>query len=207
MPETKIQEIYGAVIPAAGLSSRMKDFKPLLKIGEYGLPEREIRTFSECGVDLQVVVTGYRGRDLEEGLSKALPDHNICFVHNPDYASTQMFDSLKLGLEKLSGKCTRVFICPADIPLFSAETVKLLMRTEGRVVIPVSGGEEGHPLLIGAELIPAILAHDGTDGLRGALGRAAETVYCEVEDPGCLLDADTPQDLQKLRLLALSDKR
>jgi CTP:molybdopterin cytidylyltransferase MocA len=50
----------GAVIVAAGMSSRMHDFKPLLKIGSITIVQRIIATLQQAGVDLIVLVTGYR---------------------------------------------------------------------------------------------------------------------------------------------------
>ena len=49
-----------AVILAAGFSSRLKDFKPLLLLGEMTLLERAIRLFHQNGIRDTQVVVGHR---------------------------------------------------------------------------------------------------------------------------------------------------
>ena len=48
---------YGAVIVAAGMSRRMKDFKQLMKIGDMTFAERVITNFQRAGVQDIVIVT------------------------------------------------------------------------------------------------------------------------------------------------------
>ena len=48
----------GAVIVAAGMSTRMKDFKQLMKIGDLTMAERVIVNFRRAGVKDIVMVTG-----------------------------------------------------------------------------------------------------------------------------------------------------
>ena len=48
----------GAVIVAAGMSSRMGDFKPMLNIGSISIAQRIVATFHQAGVSKIVVVTG-----------------------------------------------------------------------------------------------------------------------------------------------------
>lgn len=59
---------YGAVILAAGIASRMGDFKPLLPMGEESVIQNVVRVLREAGVQQIVVVTGYRKEVLEEHL-------------------------------------------------------------------------------------------------------------------------------------------
>ena len=88
---------YGAVILAAGIASRMGDFKPLLPMGEESVIQNVVRVLREAGVQQIVVVTGYRKEVLEEHLKNA----SVMFVHNERFAQTKMFDSVKLGLDGL----------------------------------------------------------------------------------------------------------
>lgn len=54
----------GAIILAAGLSSRMGDFKPLLRLGQYSLVEHCVRTFRDAGVNSIILVTGHNADQL-----------------------------------------------------------------------------------------------------------------------------------------------
>ena len=49
----------GAVIVAAGRSSRMGDFKPMLNIGSISIAQRIIATFHQADVTKIAMVTGY----------------------------------------------------------------------------------------------------------------------------------------------------
>ena len=185
----------GAVIVAAGMSSRMGDFKPMLNIGSISIAQRIVATFRQAGVTRIVVVTGYNAQQLERHLA----NNGIVFLRNEDYAGTQMFDSAKIGLSYLQDKCDRILFTPVDIPLFTAATVRALMETDAELACPCVGKETGHPTMIAASLIDRILADPGDRGLRGALERCgAEMRFVEVDDRGILHDADTPEDYKAL---------
>ena len=184
-----------ALIVAAGMSSRMGDFKPMLNIGSISIAQRVVATFQQAGVDKIVMVTGYNATALERHLS----GNGIVFLRNEAYETTQMFDSARIGLDYLKDKCDRVLFTPVDIPLFTAATVQALLASGARLACPVCEGTAGHPTLIDSALIPAILADTGRDGLRGALARCgAEMAQVPVADRGILHDADTPDDYKAL---------
>jgi len=145
-------EKLAGIILAAGLSSRMGAFKPLLEIEGVSMVRRVVQLMRGTGADPVVVVTGHRRRELEERLQGT----DVELIHNPNYASTQQLDSLRLALAPLEGQCDRLLISPADIPLVKPETVEALLRTPGEFVRPVCRGRGGHPVLVSAALIPAL---------------------------------------------------
>ena len=184
-----------ALIVAAGMSSRMGDFKPMLNIGSISIAQRVVATFRQAGVEKIVMITGYNAVLLE----KHLAGNGIVFLRNEEYETTQMFDSVCIGLRYLRDKCDRVLFTPVDIPLFTAATVRKLLETDAELAGPSVGGRMGHPTMISASLIDRILADSGDQGLRGALDRCgAEMLAVPVEDLGVLHDADTPEDYQAL---------
>ena len=185
----------GAVIVAAGMSSRMGEFKPMLNIGSISIAQRVVATFQQAGVEKIVMITGYNATQLERHLS----GNGVVFLRNEAYETTQMFDSVCIGLRYLRGKCDRVLFTPVDIPLFTAATVRALLETDAELACPAVDGETGHPTLIAASLIDRILDDPGDQGLRGALERCgAEMTRLPVEDRGVLHDADTPEDYKAL---------
>ncbi len=155
-----------ALIVAAGMSSRMGDFKPLLNIGSISIAQRVVATFQQAGVEKIVMITGYNAVLLERHLS----GNGIVFLRNEEYRTTQMFDSVRIGLRYLKDKCDRLLFTPVDIPLFTAATVRALLDTDAELACPAVGTETGHPIL---RLIP-------------------------VNDLGILHDADTPEDYRAL---------
>ncbi len=186
------------LLVAAGLSSRMGSFKPLIDLGGRPLIDHALDTFCAIEACETVIVTGHRHEEIEEHLSGC----GIHFLHNENYATTDMFASVKLGLSYLNGRCKRVFIMPADIPLVRPFIIKamLLCDQEAGIVKPAYKGKSGHPLLLGAALIPQILMYKGENGLKGALeacGAGIKTL--SLPDPGILMDADTPENLAVIR--------
>lgn len=184
-----------ALIVAAGMSSRMGNFKPMLSIGSISIAQRVVATLQQAGVEKIVMVTGYNATQLERHLS----GQGIVFLRNENYAHTQMFESACIGLDYLKDKCDRLLFTPVDIPLFTAATVQRLMDTDVPLACPVCDGKRGHPILISSALIESILSDSGNDGLRGALDRCgSEMLELSVEDRGVLHDADTPEDYKAL---------
>ena len=185
----------GALIVAAGMSSRMGAFKPMLNIGTISVAQRVIATFHRAGIQKIVMVTGFHALELERHLSGS----GVVFLRNENYETTQMFDSVKIGLQYLENKCDKVLFTPVDVPLFTAETIKKLLESDARLACPLCRGEKGHPLMLDNCLIPEILSDSGEQGLRGAASRCSAPIqYIPVEDYGTLCDADTPEDFAAL---------
>ena len=185
----------GALIVAAGMSSRMGGFKPMLKIGSITLAQRIIITLRQAGAGPIVVVTGHNADIFEKHLSNM----GIVFLRNEYYKETQMFDSVKIGLEYIGGQCDRVLFSPVDVPLFTQKTVNLLLNCGSPLATPVFEDKEGHPLLIATALIPEILNYRGSGGLAGAIKNCGqERMLVPVKDNGTIFDVDTPEDYQEL---------
>ena len=186
----------GAVIAAAGMSTRMKDFKQLMKIGNLTMAERVVLNFQRAGIKDIVMITGFQGKLLE----KSLHHYGITFLRNEDYETTQMLDSVKIGLEYLKDRCEQILFCPVDASAFSMKTLEELLTHEEDWIYPFCNGRIGHPILIANHLLPRILAHTGGGGLKGALDSLGiSPVVMEVTDAGSVMDADTPEDYKMMK--------
>lgn len=185
----------GALIVAAGMSKRMGEFKPMLSIGSISVAQRVVATLSQAGVSKIVMVTGYNATMLERHLA----GNGIIFLRNEQYETTQMFDSVKIGLRYLLDKCDKVLFTPVDVPLFTAKTVKTILDSGAPLAVPMCEGRQGHPILISNELLPEILEDSGEMGLKGAMDRCSVPLMrIDVEDFGTIHDADTPEDFSAL---------
>ena len=71
----------GAVVVAAGMSSRMGDFKPMLSVGTISIAQRVLATLHQAGVNRIVVVTGFRADELERHLARS----GAVFLRNENY--------------------------------------------------------------------------------------------------------------------------
>lgn len=189
---------FAAVIPAAGLSTRMGDFKPLLEFNGSTVIESAVSAALSC-CDTAVTVLGKRSAELRELLQSRFKDRLI-FADNPDYASTDMLTSVKIGigeLDRLSPSIAGFFISPADMPCIAPKVYRKLITgfdpAKDEALIPVTDGRRGHPPLIASRLIPDILAYEGKDGLRGYY-RCISVREIPIADKGTLTDLDTPED-------------
>jgi molybdenum cofactor cytidylyltransferase len=188
---------FTAIVLAGGLSSRMKEFKPLLPLGEATVTDHVITTFLSAGVDV-LLVAGYRHDEITAGIQK----RDITIVYNPDYEKG-MFSSIQAGIRRLESKHQAFFILPVDIPLVRPATIRRLMAAAAadpaRIFYPVFGGKRGHPPLIPCSLAPAILGWGENGGLKAVL-HSQEKLAREipVADSFILFDVDTPEDYVRL---------
>jgi molybdenum cofactor cytidylyltransferase len=188
---------YAAIVLAGGLSTRMKDFKPLLPLGGATVTDHVIDIFLSAGVDV-FLVAGYRRDDIVATIKK----RNITIIYNPDYEKG-MFSSIQAGVRRLPKFYQGFFILPVDIPLVRTETIKQLLKAAvenpGRIIYPVFGGKRGHPPLVPAELTQDILGWEKGGGLKAVL-KLQEKMALEVPvtDSNILFDIDTPVDYKEL---------
>jgi CTP:molybdopterin cytidylyltransferase MocA len=187
-----------AIIPAAGLSSRMKAFKPLLPLGNATLLASSIRLFQYCGIRDIRVITGHRSEDIKPLIQEtgAVP------IHNPDFMEG-MFSTVLTGIRQLQPECEAFFMLPADIPMVRPHTVREILRAyqngKGKIIYPFFEGQCGHPPLISCEYVPGILAWNRDGGLQACLKQFEDHSYnIMVCDEGIHMDADTPEDYRNL---------
>jgi CTP:molybdopterin cytidylyltransferase MocA len=199
------QTITAAVILCAGLSSRMKDFKPLLPMdGERTIIECSIDSMVSAGIDHIVLVVGHRGEDILRVLRRRdYPFLKTAF--NPRYADSDMMESARIGLAMAQSWAgiESVFVLPGDMPKIQSRTYTALIRcmraNAAAVAVPVYRGEPAHPPLIHRDCLESLIGRRGGGGLKAALDAFSRgTVRLPVEDRGCVLDADTPEDYKRL---------
>jgi molybdenum cofactor cytidylyltransferase len=189
----------GAVIVAAGLSSQMKSFKPMLQLSGSNIIKTEITTLLSAGMQEIVVVTGNEAELLEKHLSST----GVTCLYNPEYTSKDMFYSVCMGLSYIKSRCDRVFLLPADIPLFSAQSLFVMLGymdcNSSDILLPTCKGKSGHPILIKCGIIPKLTGYSGPDGLKGAIDSySGSKSTIELDDVGLMLDADKPEDFDRL---------
>lgn len=190
------------LILAAGLSSRMGDFKPLMPFRGKTLIENTVSSVLGGGAQSVVVVTGFRGEELETLLRCRYGDR-VLFARNYDFAETDMMHSIQIGCRALP-LCEAFFLLPGDMPVVQRTTFHKLIQARPAnavsVVFPTLGGYRKHPPLVDVRLIPNILAFDGEGGLRRLWQQHKELVYTvPVDDDGVWIDLDTQHDYQKCR--------
>jgi molybdenum cofactor cytidylyltransferase len=190
-----------AVLLAAGRSRRfVSRQKLLLPLRGQPLVRCAARNLVDSGVIDLVVVVGPDG-----GLIRAaLRGLDARFVENPD-PSAGIGTSIAAGVSSLGSETKGVAVALGDMPSVNAETVRILARafTEaGRgIIVPVSAGQRGHPVIFDLKRYRAELAClSGDRGARGILDANPQDVWeVVVEDPGIHLDIDTAADYEHAR--------
>jgi putative nucleotidyltransferase with HDIG domain len=202
VPAEAVESYLAAIVLAAGYSSRMADFKPLLLLAGITALERCIGLFRAAGVAEVIAVLGYRAEELQPLAERA----GARCVLNPHFEKG-MFSSIAAGSRVLASWVEAAFVLPADIPLVRPNTIRQLTaafvpRRTG-IVYPVFEGHRGHPPLIARKIL-AKAAEEGAAGpLSDLLARhESEAIDLPVADQGIHMDMDTPVDYEALRALA-----
>ena len=194
-----------AVILAAGLSSRMRELKPLLPLDGVPAVVRVAHAYRDVGLEA-VVVLGFGA----ERVAPLLDAHGVPSVVNHDFEDG-MYSSVRCGVRALPPDVRAFFVHPVDCALVRSETLGLLARSAGElpttVVYPVHGAERGHPPLVPAALRAAILTEEPKGGLKELLTReeaGARDVHAD--DPNVLLDMDDAAAYARLADLAARER-
>ena len=188
-----------AIILAAGRSSRMGAFKPLLPFGPTTVIQTCIANLRRGGIEVIVVVVaaGPRAADLEAHLK----DLNIILAVNP-VSESEMSASIACGVLAVPKTTKAVVIMPADHPAIPGEVVRSLIdewKKGARLVKPTTGGRGGHPVLVDLFFRAELLKLDPERGLKALfMDHEAEVVRLEVNSNYIARDLDTWDDYRAL---------
>lgn len=120
---------------------------------------------------------------------------------NPDPGEGPV-TSLRLALRALAGGVEGVAFLPVDHPLVEPETVTTLVETlltgQAPLVLPVHEGRRGHPALFRHTVFSELLDPGLEGGARSVVHtHLEEATQVAVDDPGVILDLDTPEEYRK----------
>ena len=197
---------FCGVILAAGDSSRMGKPKALLPWRRGTFLSGAIKLLTAY-TDLVIVVAGKNAKQIEP-----IADANAAYLavnHDPDRGQ---FSSLQLGLQEVlnRGRDTAV-VTLIDRPPALPETVhhlrneylNLIRKDQVWAVVPEFEGQHGHPIIIGREMITLILdAKPGANARDIMHANQSHVAYVPVTDPFVTMNIDTPQDYERLLVLA-----
>ncbi len=193
-----------ACILSAGLSKRMGFPKALIRLSpEDTFLSHIVKTLKEAGVyEIIVTVSNTSIRDGSKNLS-------VHWLLNQHPEKGQLFSFQLCVKEILRGKLNEtagVLLVPVDHPLVKLETYRKILEhcQERKIVVPIYEGKRGHPTLFPRELYSEILEAPLEVGARYLLKKHRDSVLeVSVDDPGVLIDLDTPDDLEKYGITRL----
>jgi len=186
------------VLLAAGRGRRMKRLKQLLpwptSESETTLVESSFDAIDMVCQQMVVVL----GDDAAE-IQRALAPRTFAVARSDSDA--EMFESVKCGLlaaQKID-RSSAIMLHPADHPHVRATTLETLLKERkqhrSQAIVPTFNGRGGHPVLIPADLVRAILRSTSQDGLKGVWRANESSVYrTAVDDQHVIYDLDTPED-------------
>ncbi|WP_281645869.1 NTP transferase domain-containing protein [Parendozoicomonas sp. Alg238-R29] len=194
-PTSEYSQPVDCVVLAAGLSSRMGEWKLQLPLGDQSQGLRTIldrsltHALSFC--HRVILVTGHRSDELFERYHSR---DNIHLVFNPDYRQG-LTSSVLTGLAHVSSDFA--FITHGDLPFLNRKNFSTLWSARHDAarnkcaVFPICNGQSGHPVLITDSMIPALLNADHNRPMKQLLKHCC--IHIPVSSPEIYRDIDTPE--------------
>ncbi len=185
----------GAILLAAGSGTRFGGRK---LVADFNGPLVASAAHSARQADLPLITVIAPGEDAVAS-SVGLP---VTIVVAED-ARSGLSRSLAAGLAAAPDEWHVVLILLGDMPCVRPSTLKLIAdhapRTDSIVTVEYRG-QRGNPVAWGRAYWPMLMALTGDRGGGALLQQFSERVTClPVDDPGILIDVDTPADLDALR--------
>jgi molybdenum cofactor cytidylyltransferase len=189
-----------ALVLAAGKGSRFDAsgarYKPVQPLAD-GTP----MVYAVCHTLLQhadavTVICGPQQQAVRDALG-GLP---VNLIHCTD-ADMGMSASLRCGINHSPARIGWL-IALADMPCIQTNTVRAVatrLRQDGHIVRPQFQNRPGHPVAFASQFRDELLQLTGDEGARAIIRRHPDALtLIPVNDPGCLLDIDTQEQLQQL---------
>lgn len=194
-------QTIGAVILAAGGSSRLGRPKQLVRYRGETLILRAARSACSAGCAPVVVVVGDAPRPIEKELQPLA-------VHLCHHTAWQLGigSSVRTGVARaldLDPSLNALVLMVCDQVFATAEIIRALVaaheRTQKRIIACTYGGTLGVPALFDRSFFPSLLALPDEQGAKHLFSAHADEI-ARVEFPQGTLDIDTPADLRAITL-------
>jgi len=193
--------MISAIVPAAGLSSRMGQNKLLMPFGDKSLIEHAVDTLKASDVDEIVVVLGHEADQVRSRLER----RRVNFVHNPDYREG-LSTSVRTGMSAVAKGADAIMIYLADQPLIQPDEISRLIqafaeakRAGKSIVVPFFENRRGNPVILDASYRAMVLDIVGDVGCRRIIRRYPEQVFAvQMQTDHVVRDVDTLEDFESL---------
>ena len=200
-PVYEMQRPVGAVVLAAGLSTRMGEPKVLLPWDkDKTIIEHIVAQLIAARVDHITVVTGHKSKEVK-ALVKPM---GVQTVFNRSYKTGEMLSSLKAGLRAMPDRVAAALVTLGDQPRIQPKIIYQILsayaETNAPIIAPSYKMKRGHPMLIARSIWGEIfnVRRDGSP--RDVINAHAEDIhYVNVNTDSILRDVDTPQDYSEER--------
>jgi molybdenum cofactor cytidylyltransferase len=185
--------VTGAIVLAAGRSSRMGRSKLMLPLGGRAVLAWTLEHVLEAGIEDVVVVTGPDTPDLVALIGEA----PVRLAHNAR-AREGMSTSLQVGLLALSPAVEAAFIVLGDQPSVGPDIYRRLLEPASAIAVPVYRGQPGNPVLFRRPVFAELFGLTGDVGGRAVVARDPNRVARVAFDMAPPPDLDTPEAYRAL---------
>lgn len=200
------RETIGAVVLAAGGSSRLGRPKQLVLYRGETLVLRAARAARVAGCTPVIVVAG----DEREQLTEELSPLDVQLCHHATW-TRGIGSSIRAGVAHalaLNQSLDALVLLVCDQPFVSAEIITTLLaaraRTQKRAIACAYLGTVGVPALFDRTFFPALIALRDEQGAKQLLTAHPAEIAC-VDFPRGAIDIDTPDDCRLLAHLGESE--
>lgn len=191
----------GAIILAAGGSSRFGQAKQLLSFQEESLVRRAVRTAIEAGCACVTVVVG----DARDRIETELRETPAVIVENPEW-QRGLGTSIRCGLRHLLSsrpEIDTVVLLACDQPFADASVITSLIAQRENSHKPIVAcsyaNTLGIPALFDRACFESLLALPDDSGAKALIeSRSADVAQIEFEKGA--IDIDTPADFERIRI-------
>lgn len=184
----------GALILAAGGSTRFGEPKQFLKVRGESLIGRITRAAIEAGCSAIVIVAG----DAFERLRSELTGGEV--IHNADW-QRGIGSSIKCGLAHLRDKVDAIVILAADQPFVSASMIRELISREAAIIASSYANTIGIPAVFATTCFDALQALPDNSGAKPVIEQHRDDTIV-VSLPAAEIDIDTRADYDRALRLA-----
>jgi molybdenum cofactor cytidylyltransferase len=193
--------MFSALVPAAGMSTRLGRNKLLLPFNGRPLIAHAVDTLLASKLDEIIVVVGHESDRVKE----AIGQRRVKIVENPRYREG-LSTSVSAGLVAVSSRARAILIYLADQPLVEPEEINLLIssfdeadKANKRIVVPFFRGQRGNPVLVSSAYKASMVSISGETGCRRVIKQnPGEVLTIEMETDHVLRDMDTIEDYERI---------
>jgi len=183
--------MISAILLAAGQSKRMgKENKLIKTINQIPIIKHAIENIMSSSIDELIIVVGYQKEKIEKLIDK---NKKIKIVFNENFENG-MSSSIKKGLNHLSIKTEKFFICLGDMPHVNQKIYDQLIgvKSNKEIIVPTYKGKQGNPVLFSISFKNIIMGIKGDMGAKKILEINKNKIFMlEINDQSIVQDFNT----------------
>ena len=189
----------GAIILAAGGSTRMGAPKQLLELHGESLVHAAVRAAQEGGCDIVCVVTGHAQKSVENAVADLAPQ----LVHNEIW-QRGIGSSVRLGVSTIQ-PASAIILLACDQPAVNGDTIRALIeqhhQTRQPIVASRYSGTFGIPALFAQSCFTELHGLSNDRGAKAVIQTDSARVI-PFDFPAGAYDLDSPDDVRAWRCRA-----